>query len=192
MQGGWEGFGRHFDATPDLFHEPLERFYGERTGGFDRVLVAADYSIDRARLLVVALRIDRPVDLVHHVIDREFLAVVELHVVADLHFQGQVVDPLPALGQQRTELAVDVVEMDQPVINAARAEFLVNVLQAGDIVVELERRHPVRLQMLGVVTLAWLGGVAFDAQLLPEPVPHGPDDERLDWLLTDKRACAFV
>ena len=35
-------------------------------------------------------------------------------------------------------------------------------------------------------------GVAFDAQLLPEPVPHGPDDERLDWLLTDKRACAFV
>jgi 5-formyltetrahydrofolate cyclo-ligase len=35
-------------------------------------------------------------------------------------------------------------------------------------------------------------GVAFDAQLLPETVPHGPDDERLDWLLTDKRACAFV
>ncbi len=35
-------------------------------------------------------------------------------------------------------------------------------------------------------------GVAFDAQLLAEEVPHGPDDERLDWLLTDKRACAFV
>jgi 5-formyltetrahydrofolate cyclo-ligase len=35
-------------------------------------------------------------------------------------------------------------------------------------------------------------GVAFDAQLLSEAVPHGPDDERLDWLLTDKRACAFV
>ena len=35
-------------------------------------------------------------------------------------------------------------------------------------------------------------GVAFDAQLLPEVVPHGPDDERLDWLLTDRRACAFV
>lgn len=35
-------------------------------------------------------------------------------------------------------------------------------------------------------------GVAFDAQLLDEAVPHGPDDERLDWLLTDKRACAFV
>jgi 5-formyltetrahydrofolate cyclo-ligase len=35
-------------------------------------------------------------------------------------------------------------------------------------------------------------GVAFDAQLLSETVPHGPDDERLDWLLTDKRACAFV
>jgi len=35
-------------------------------------------------------------------------------------------------------------------------------------------------------------GVAFDSQLLTEPVPHGPDDERLDWLLTDRRACAFV
>jgi 5-formyltetrahydrofolate cyclo-ligase len=34
-------------------------------------------------------------------------------------------------------------------------------------------------------------GVAFNDQLVPE-VPHGPDDQRLDWLLTDKRACAFV
>ena len=34
-------------------------------------------------------------------------------------------------------------------------------------------------------------GVGFNAQLVPE-VPHGPDDQRLDWLLTDKRACAFV
>ena len=34
-------------------------------------------------------------------------------------------------------------------------------------------------------------GVGFDAQLVPE-VPHGPDDQQLDWLLTDKRACAFV
>ena len=34
-------------------------------------------------------------------------------------------------------------------------------------------------------------GVAFDDQLVPD-VPHGPDDARLDWLLTDKRACAFV
>ncbi len=34
-------------------------------------------------------------------------------------------------------------------------------------------------------------GVGFSAQLVPE-VPHGPDDQRLDWLLTDKRACAFV
>ena len=34
-------------------------------------------------------------------------------------------------------------------------------------------------------------GVGFDAQLVPE-VPHGPSDQRLDWLLTDKRACAFV
>ena len=35
-------------------------------------------------------------------------------------------------------------------------------------------------------------GVAFDDQLRAEDVPHGPDDERLDWLLTDRRACAFV
>jgi len=34
-------------------------------------------------------------------------------------------------------------------------------------------------------------GAAFNDQLVPE-VPHGPDDQRLDWLLTDKRACAFV
>jgi 5-formyltetrahydrofolate cyclo-ligase len=34
-------------------------------------------------------------------------------------------------------------------------------------------------------------GVGFNDQLMPE-VPHGPSDQRLDWLLTDKRACAFV
>jgi 5-formyltetrahydrofolate cyclo-ligase len=34
-------------------------------------------------------------------------------------------------------------------------------------------------------------GVGFDPQLVPE-VPHGPDDQPLDWLLTDRRACAFV
>ena len=34
-------------------------------------------------------------------------------------------------------------------------------------------------------------GVGFNDQLLPD-VPHGPEDQRLDWLLTDKRACAFV
>jgi 5-formyltetrahydrofolate cyclo-ligase len=34
-------------------------------------------------------------------------------------------------------------------------------------------------------------GVGFSGQLVAD-VPHGPDDQRLDWLLTDKRACAFV
>jgi 5-formyltetrahydrofolate cyclo-ligase len=34
-------------------------------------------------------------------------------------------------------------------------------------------------------------GVGFDAQRVPD-VPHGPQDQRLDWLLTDQRACAFV
>lgn len=34
-------------------------------------------------------------------------------------------------------------------------------------------------------------GVGFDLQLVAE-VPHSADDQRLDWLLTDRRACAFV
>lgn len=34
-------------------------------------------------------------------------------------------------------------------------------------------------------------GVGFDAQFVPE-VPHGPSDQRLDWLLTERRAIAFV
>ncbi len=34
-------------------------------------------------------------------------------------------------------------------------------------------------------------GVGFNAQIVSD-VPHGPEDQRLDWLLTDKRACAFV
>jgi 5-formyltetrahydrofolate cyclo-ligase len=34
-------------------------------------------------------------------------------------------------------------------------------------------------------------GVGFDHQFVPD-VPHGADDQRLDWLLTDRRACAFV
>ena len=45
-----------------------------------------------------------------------------------------------------------------------------------------------RLRTLKQVTAM---GVAFNAQIVPE-VPHGPDDQPLDWLLTDKRACAFV
>lgn len=44
MPGGWEGFARHFDNHPELFHQPLERWYGERSGGFDRVLVGTGYT----------------------------------------------------------------------------------------------------------------------------------------------------
>lgn len=44
MPGGWEGFGAHFDRSPELFHRPLERWYAERSGGFDRVLAGADYA----------------------------------------------------------------------------------------------------------------------------------------------------
>ncbi|OFX01079.1 MAG: 5-formyltetrahydrofolate cyclo-ligase [Alphaproteobacteria bacterium RIFCSPHIGHO2_12_FULL_66_14] len=35
-------------------------------------------------------------------------------------------------------------------------------------------------------------GVGFDAQFISDDVPRGPDDQRLDWMLTDRRACAFV
>jgi 5-formyltetrahydrofolate cyclo-ligase len=34
-------------------------------------------------------------------------------------------------------------------------------------------------------------GVGYDEQVI-DAVPHGPDDQRLDWLLTDRRAYAFV
>ncbi|WP_433241749.1 hypothetical protein ACQPYK_36785 [Streptosporangium sp. CA-135522] len=44
MPGGWDGFADHFDTHPELFHEPLERWYGERSGGFDRVLIGTDYT----------------------------------------------------------------------------------------------------------------------------------------------------
>lgn len=35
-------------------------------------------------------------------------------------------------------------------------------------------------------------GIGFDAQFVSDDVPHGPSDQRLDWMLTDRRACAFV
>lgn len=50
MPGGWDGFGRHFDRNSDLFHQPLERWYGERSGGFDRVLEGTDYTPGRAEM----------------------------------------------------------------------------------------------------------------------------------------------
>ncbi len=56
MPGGWDGFARHFDTTPALFHEPLERWYGERTGGFDRLLVGTDYTPNRDALIASGRR----------------------------------------------------------------------------------------------------------------------------------------
>jgi hypothetical protein len=44
MPDGWDGFARHFDTHPELFHQPLDRWYGERSGGSDRVLTGADYT----------------------------------------------------------------------------------------------------------------------------------------------------
>ncbi|QCI65359.1 hypothetical protein [Phreatobacter stygius] len=49
--GSWAGFGAHFDSHQDLFHKPLERWYGERSGGFDRVLVGTDYTPTREALI---------------------------------------------------------------------------------------------------------------------------------------------
>ncbi|WP_406293347.1 hypothetical protein OG948_02205 [Embleya sp. NBC_00888] len=44
MPGGWDGFAEHFDTHPELFHRPLDRWYGERSGGFDRVLIGTDWT----------------------------------------------------------------------------------------------------------------------------------------------------
>ncbi len=51
MPGGWEGFADHFDHNPALFHTPLDRWYGERSGGYDRILVSTGYTPVRADLL---------------------------------------------------------------------------------------------------------------------------------------------
>jgi hypothetical protein len=53
---GWEGFANHFDGTSELFHKPLERWYGERTGGFDRILVGTAYTPSRQQLLAEGRR----------------------------------------------------------------------------------------------------------------------------------------
>jgi hypothetical protein len=56
MPGGWDGFAAHFDSHPELFHEPLDRWYGERSGGFDRVLVGSDFSPTLDDIVVGGLR----------------------------------------------------------------------------------------------------------------------------------------
>ncbi|XVQ06699.1 hypothetical protein ACQP1W_29080 [Spirillospora sp. CA-255316] len=44
MPDGWDGFAEHFDTHPELYHEPMDRWFGERYGGFDRVLIGTDYT----------------------------------------------------------------------------------------------------------------------------------------------------
>jgi NIPSNAP protein len=56
MPGGWDGFGRHFDGHNDLFHQPLERWYGERSGGFDRVLEGTEFTPSREQLAATGRR----------------------------------------------------------------------------------------------------------------------------------------
>lgn len=56
MPGDWDGFGNHFDAHRELFHEPLERWYGERSGAFDRLLVGSDFSPTAAQVVKEGLR----------------------------------------------------------------------------------------------------------------------------------------
>jgi hypothetical protein len=51
MPGGWEGFADHFDHNPALFHSPLDRWYSERSGGFDRVAVGTSYTPSREELV---------------------------------------------------------------------------------------------------------------------------------------------
>jgi hypothetical protein len=54
--GGWDGFAGHFDENQELFHGPLERWYGERSGGFDRILIGTDYTACRRQLLAEGRR----------------------------------------------------------------------------------------------------------------------------------------
>ncbi|VIO71552.1 hypothetical protein CI1B_37360 [Bradyrhizobium ivorense] len=56
MPGGWDGFADHFEQRKELFHGPLERWYGERSGGFDRVLVGSPFTPSRAQLLAADQR----------------------------------------------------------------------------------------------------------------------------------------
>lgn len=51
IPGGWEGLAAHFDANLALFHEPLERWYGERTGGVDRICIGSGYTQDLDQML---------------------------------------------------------------------------------------------------------------------------------------------
>jgi hypothetical protein len=51
MPGGWDGFAGHFEQRKELFHGPLERWYGERSGGFDRILVGSSFTPSRDQLL---------------------------------------------------------------------------------------------------------------------------------------------
>lgn len=51
MPGGWDGFANHFDHYQELFHGPLERWYGERSGGFDRVLVGTAFTPGREEMM---------------------------------------------------------------------------------------------------------------------------------------------
>lgn len=56
MPGGWDGFARHFDTHPELFHQPLDRWYGERSGGFDRVLVGTAHTPSLDEMLAAGTR----------------------------------------------------------------------------------------------------------------------------------------
>jgi hypothetical protein len=51
MPGGWDGFANHFEERRELFHGPLERWYGERSGGFDRILVGSEATPSRRQLM---------------------------------------------------------------------------------------------------------------------------------------------
>lgn len=56
MPGGWSGFADHFERHKELFHGPLERWYGERSGGFDRILAGTPFTPGRQQLLTAGRR----------------------------------------------------------------------------------------------------------------------------------------
>ncbi|HKU96277.1 MAG TPA: hypothetical protein VJR58_13425 [Vineibacter sp.] len=91
MPGGWDGFAGHFDSTPALFHEPLERWYGERSGGFDRVLVGTDYTPNRAAMIASGRR--APVVL------QQIVSLASGGASAYLQRLGDMREPIDASGQ---------------------------------------------------------------------------------------------
>ena len=95
---------------------------GQRVGilGGDPDLVVADLLrlIDPARIIAVQDAVIRPGEVIvgiDHIIGGHRIAVVELHTLANIDFDGLVIDDVPGGRQQRLELARGRIAPDQRV-----------------------------------------------------------------------------